>query len=534
MSNDQVIERPGLFFCLCGPIGVNMDVVASAIIEQLKLFGYKSEFIHLTDILQAIDRSLDERAPSLSDHYNRLIESANVYRDKLGRKALMAELGFFQIQEARKRITGDPLKPAHETAYIIRQFKRPEEIDLFREVYGKQVFQVSAYMDQTARKTRLSIKMRDYDNTSTRTADFEGEALKLVKRDDNEPFIEFGQRLRDVYPLADVFIDATTADSAKQTIGRFLNLVFGHSFHSPSRDEHGMYVAKSAALRSVDLSRQVGVAIFSEKGEVKVLGCNEVPSPFGGTYWEGDKGDSREFKIGWDTNENFKARLLGDTLKQLAEVGVVDKKYAEMATKEFLKFIEKEKRVKLDKKLMMMDVIEYGRIIHAEMNAITDAARNGIPIDGSTLYSTTFPCHLCAKHIISSGIKRVVYIEPYPKSYAFELYMDDIHLERSDDDSSRSKVYFEPFIGIAPFRYRDLFEKSKRKDGDGNARMWLCGEPRPDIKVKSEFYVQSELQYLLLITNAFKEKDVMLPEKFKAEPDAAALEEAPADEAGIG
>ena len=67
-------------------------------------------------------------------------------------------------------------------------------------------------------------------------------------------------------------------------------------------------------------------------------------------------------------------------------------------------------------------IIEFGRIVHAEMSAITDAARRGLSVRGATLYCTTFPCHMCARHIISSGIKRVVYIEPYPKSMAKELY----------------------------------------------------------------------------------------------------------------
>ena len=76
-----------------------------------------------------------------------------------------------------------------------------------------------------------------------------------------------------------------------------------------------------------------------------------------------------------------------------------------------------------------MDLLEFGRIIHAEMSAISDAARKGVAIQGATLYSTTFPCHLCAKHIVASGIKRVVYLEPYPKSYANALHGDSIEVD---------------------------------------------------------------------------------------------------------
>lgn len=72
-----------------------------------------------------------------------------------------------------------------------------------------------------------------------------------------------------------------------------------------------------------------------------------------------------------------------------------------------------------------MNVIEFGRDAHAEMEAIL-AARAGISVKGRDLYSTTFPCHNCAKLIISAGINRVVYIEPYPKSLAIELHGDSI------------------------------------------------------------------------------------------------------------
>ena len=51
--------------------------------------------------------------------------------------------------------------------------------------------------------------------------------------------------------------------------------------------------------------------------------------------------------------------------------------------------------------------------IHAEMNAIIWAARNGIQIEGSTIYSTYEPCSECSKNIIASGIKEIVYLKEY-------------------------------------------------------------------------------------------------------------------------
>jgi tRNA(Arg) A34 adenosine deaminase TadA len=111
------------------------------------------------------------------------------------------------------------------------------------------------------------------------------------------------------------------------------------------------------------------------------------------------------------------------------------------------------------------------------MEAITAAARMGIQIDGTTLYTTTFPCHNCAKHIVASGIKRVVYIEPYPKSLALDLHSDSIALDEVEHEEVRDKVMFEPFVGIAPRRYEDLFstvtqegKRLRRKAADGTIR----------------------------------------------------------------
>lgn len=77
------------------------------------------------------------------------------------------------------------------------------------------------------------------------------------------------------------------------------------------------------------------------------------------------------------------------------------------------------------------------RTVHAEQNAICQAARYGIPIDGATLYCTMTPCYVCAKMIINAGIKRVVAEKDYQASaetkrvfreagIQFELLSEDI------------------------------------------------------------------------------------------------------------
>ena len=61
---------------------------------------------------------------------------------------------------------------------------------------------------------------------------------------------------------------------------------------------------------------------------------------------------------------------------------------------------------------------ELCRAVHAEQNAIIQAALHGISIEGATLYCTHQPCILCAKMMINARIKKVVYLESYPDETA--------------------------------------------------------------------------------------------------------------------
>ena len=64
-------------------------------------------------------------------------------------------------------------------------------------------------------------------------------------------------------------------------------------------------------------------------------------------------------------------------------------------------------------------------VIHAEANAITRAARLGIALEGSTIYTTSLPCNECAKMIVSSGIVRVVYSETYKADMTVKYLRDN-------------------------------------------------------------------------------------------------------------
>jgi cytidine deaminase len=274
-------------------------------------------------------------------------------------------------------------------------------------------------------------------------------------------------------------------------VRRFINLLFGNNEVTPTHDEYGMYLAKSASLRSSDLSRQVGAAIFRPSGEIATLGCNEVPKAGGGTYWSGDSADARDFVAGHDPNDVRKIEILVDLLDRLKKGRHLSENLMKIDdSNEIGKALLADEGHESVRESRVMDIIEFGRIIHAEMSAISDAAQKGISIESGTLYCTTFPCHLCAKHIVATGLAQVVYLEPYPKSYASELHGDSIAVEHSPERGQ--KVLFRAFVGVSPYRYRDLFEKGKRKYSGGSAQRWNKDNRRPMIEVYFPSYFKAE------------------------------------------
>jgi len=67
---------------------------------------------------------------------------------------------------------------------------------------------------------------------------------------------------------------------------------------------------------------------------------------------------------------------------------------------------------------------ELCRALHGEQNAVIQAAKYGIPIEGGTVYTTTYPCVICAKILIASGINRIVYKGGYPDELSKKFLYD--------------------------------------------------------------------------------------------------------------
>ena len=107
---------------------------------------------------------------------------------------------------------------------------------------------------------------------------------------------------------------------------------------------------------------------------------------------------------------------------------------------------------------------ELCRGLHAEMNALIQAANHGIRVQGATLYATTFPCSLCAKMLINGGIVRVVAQSDYADALAKELFAEaGVCVELFDFQRHRTTRFPLGARGMAKGRRASKKAVSRRK-----------------------------------------------------------------------
>ena len=429
-----------LVFGLVFAVGTDYKPVLEYLKDHIKLSGYAAHALQLSTWFGESAERLGLRQDLPEEpEYDRIatrIAAGNKVRAKTGQQDIMALIAAAKICTTRETDADDNPIAHKRRAHILISLKRPEEVDSLRKIYGPGFFLVGIFADEAERVEFLT----------NRKGLERKQAEELIEIDQKQTAEEYGQRTRDTFQMADLFV-AVAGKEYERGLQRFLRLVFGDPFLTPSRDEHAMFLAYAASLRSGDLSRQVGAALTCAEGDVISLGCNDVPAPGGGLYCADDgEADQRDHKRKKDSNDARKEEIIDDIILAFSKKFLPGRNTDE---------ILKEARPLL-KETLVSDVTEFGRAVHAEMDAIIAAGRTGVSFGASTLYTTTFPCHTCTRHIIAAGVKRVVYIEPYPKSLAKELHSDAIRISGSQEREDR-RIPFEPFLGVGPRRFFDLF-----------------------------------------------------------------------------
>ncbi len=421
---------------LVGAVGTELQKVVTVLTERLNVYKYSVQEVRVSK--EIIPLLVPPRAIDRETEFERVTRGMNDgdhVREQSGDNGILA-LGAAQRISTRRQKQGQRERMyTPRRAYIINSLKHPAEVLRLRKIYPLGFYLVGVYSDE---KRRLNFLREERRMNRV-------EARTLMRRDKEETD-PWGQHVSDTFHLSDFFVRlGTDSDRFKNSLWRFLDILFGHPYKTPTLDEYAMFLAFVSSLRSADLSRQVG-AVISREHEILATGANDCPKAGGGLYWPEyndetkkivDTPYGRDYTRGKDVNKAEQQKIIQQIIKAATKKGLDPL---------ILKDVLDDSRIG--------DLTEFGRMVHAEMEALLACARNGVSTRKATLFSTTFPCHNCAKHIIAAGIDRVVYIQPYEKSKAEEFHKDAISLGFSKD---KNKVQFEPFVGLGPRRFLDLF-----------------------------------------------------------------------------
>jgi len=450
-----------LVIALVCAVGTDYDPVRLAIEKILSKFNYFSRTIKISNLIARLTGKPLPASPE-TQRIDSLMTAGNELCRQTKRKDIWALAAIAEINASRSHdSSGANAQP--RAAHIVLTLKRPEEVATLRKVYGDGFFLVGVFATQNERLDYLIERNAPKD-----------EAIRLIHRDAEESEDEYGQYTTDTFQLSDVFVQFRNG-AFEEELSRFFSLSFSDPYITPTQQEHAMFMAYAASLRSAQLGRQVGAAITSESGDILGVGTNDVPKAGGGLYWPGSL-DNRDHILKKDTNDEQRDKIVQRLLDAVESLDQQRCKALETAfqtnkaqTSDGAALLKQIQEKLADADLLSdslkslfrarLDITEYGRAVHAEMDALLSCARSGVSPEGALFYVTTFPCHNCTRHIIAAGIKRVYYIEPYGKSRAEELHADEIVVEEKLERKRgrNRRVPFTHFVGIGPRRYFDLF-----------------------------------------------------------------------------
>lgn len=382
---------------LVGPFGSGCSFVAKEILE--KEFDYC--YISLSDILREEYWAANGLEVGTPIARSAMQDFGDAIRNKYGTEYLS--------KKAAEKIEAS----CGIDKFVVDSIRNPEEVHYLKSQYV-DFFVFGIFARNTLRWERIQ-------------ATYGGNQAQFFadeKRDKGGDKIAHGQRVTDAFLTSDAIIlnesPIVNKNEAfltlKAKVEKYIKLFTGAATDkSPTEVESIMCMAYANSFRSSCLKRKVGAVIVDSKGNVFSSGYNEVPllekpclSEYGGCYRAVSKRRIEQLFPKDGAPEELKGSVMA--------------------------------QVKL---------LEKCRALHAEENAILNVARFGSAavLKEATLYTTTYPCNLCANKIAQVGIKKVVYYEPYPVEEA-KVTLEKAHVEQEMFEGITFNSYFRVFNEI--------------------------------------------------------------------------------------
>lgn len=419
MSKSKLLaENNSVIIALTGSFGSGCTKIAE-ILEEKHNYHYEK----ISDFLrkEVKQRKINIGKLPLSKRRGKLQDMGNELRKE-------KDCGYL-IKQTMKRVRRKKI----EKPIVIDSIKNPREVIELRRYPNAYLLAVNTSFNTRWDRVKDKKYKGDYN-----------QFVEDDERDKNEG-LEWGQNVEKCVDLADIYITNDKNRDSKsdweefeKKLYNYINLIEEPGSRNPTIPELLMNNAYYTSLSSDCLKRQVGAIItipgYERKyrevkaSEVKeyviASGYNAVPEKqqccevkFGECYRDKKR---KEFLKKMKYCPNCKAKL--DSFPYKCPVCGTD-------------FI-KEYRGK---------TLGLCRALHAEESAILQTSRlGGISLMGASLYTTTFPCLLCAKKIIAVGIKRVVWLEPYPDKEARGM-LEKAGIELVEFEGIKARAFYELF-----------------------------------------------------------------------------------------
>lgn len=495
---------PELVIAFAKPQGTNNKNVVRAVEDKLTLHQWAVQPISISELLATASRLVQADTAGVAPgkeagphRTRRLMQWGDVFRRLTPWE--MARFAVCTIAADRPTIQTEAIRVGHKgVAYLIKNLMHHSEVSFLRTIYKQRFFLVATYQPEDERLVLLTEEL-SLQGITAEEAEAEAKILLQIDVGDRPAAVpdvvpwdlgvsENSLNINETFHRADVFV---AHDDFEPTITRWIQQMFGFPWGAPTLAELGMSTAYTAAHMSTAFGRPVGSAIV--RGDsVIAMGWNDSAQPHGGVSRVDsdpnlqehnlvppiDPSDgnrlqtvkellSRLFDPEWDElyDQEFGSSLpLPPPVQELREwISVMRdaaKKHGHPVTIDMVSAMAALTPLTTSR---VFNLIEYGRAVHAEMAAITDAARRGVAVQGATMFVTTFPCHECARNIVAAGIEKLVFVEPYAKSMAETLYANSIQNRAKSSGIDPARIIFEPFVGISPSRFGELFSNVKRK-----------------------------------------------------------------------
>jgi len=410
LDNKLIVGLTGSFGSGCGTI--------QKVLEHH--YGFKPFKLSKEVRLEAERRGVGDSRPVLQNVGTQL-------REKKGNNYLAIKT----IEEASK---------TSYDQYVFRGFRHPDEIAEFRKF--PTFFLVAVDCSKESRWIRLGEKL------------YKGNRLDFERDDavDKNEGLPYGQQVLRCVEEADIiFINEESyltpikiEAELKKRFEQYVRLMTGEGVSQPNPHETMMSIASILALQSRCIKRRVG-AVLCKEGVVVCAAYNEIP----------EQGRSCLEEYGMCYRDYYRQEQNEKAVRKFSNCPVcgINLEANSLTPPNFSCPHCEDKLVKI---LPHYKALDKCRSVHAEEAVILRTPE--FLINNSTLYCTTFPCLQCAKRVIYSGIKKVIYVDPYPEEESMKT-LEKAGVKAEKFQGVKAQVFYRLFHAQREILERQIKEK---------------------------------------------------------------------------